>query len=176
VTAPAWVRNGRSDILAMNLLGRALYSPVLDSPIRPANTARFLFLDPPSTSYYLDWQQTADELVGILRAEAGRNPHDRGLTNLIGELSTRSEEFRVRWAQHDVRLHLTGRKRLHHPVVGNLDLSYEAMELKADAGLSLIVCTAEPASPTHDALSLLASWAATAVNQTASTAAEPDRS
>jgi len=175
VTAPAWVRSGRSDILAMNLLGRALYSPVLDSPIRPANTARFLFLDPRSASFYLDWQQTADEVVGILRAEAGRNPHDRGLTSLIGELSTRSEEFRVRWAQHDVRLHRTGRKRLHHPVVGDLDLSYEAMELKADAGLSLIVYTAEPASPTHDALSLLASWAATADNQ-ASTAAEPDRS
>jgi transcriptional regulator with XRE-family HTH domain len=163
LTAPAWIRNGRSDILATNLVGRALYSPVFDSRLRPANTARFLFLDPRSPEFYLDWRQTADELVGFLRVDAGRNPHDRGLTNLVGELSARSEDFRIRWAQHDVRLHRTGKKRLHHPIVGDLDLTYEAMELTADPGLNLVVYTAELGSPTHDSLNLLASWAATAL-------------
>jgi transcriptional regulator with XRE-family HTH domain len=159
--APAWVRNGRSDVLATNRLGRALYAPVLEDGRRPANTARFLFLDPRSSDFYLDWQGTARDMVGMLRAEAGRSPYDRGLTDLIGELSTRSDVFRTLWAAHTVRFHRTGGKRLHHPVVGDLDLTYEAMELPADPGLTVLVYTAEPASPTRDALDLLASWAAT---------------
>jgi transcriptional regulator with XRE-family HTH domain len=161
LTAPAWVRNGRSDILATNLLGRALYAPVFDSPARPANTARFLFLDPRGPEFYSDWDRTAADMVAVLRAEAGRNPYDKGLTDLIGELSTRSAEFRVRWAAHDVRSHQTGGKRLHHPAVGDLDLTYEAMELTADPGLTLIVYTAQPDTASVDSLSLLASWAAT---------------
>ena len=101
------------------------------------------------------------DLVAALRAEAGRNPYDKGLTDLVGELSSRSETFRTLWASHDVRLHRTGSKRLHHPVVGDVELSYEAMELPADPGLTLNVYTAEPGSPSADALGLLASWAAT---------------
>jgi transcriptional regulator with XRE-family HTH domain len=159
--APAWVRNGRADFLAANRLGYALYAPVFDSPVRPANTARFTFLDPRATDFYIDWERIANDMVGVLRAEAGRNPYDRGLTDLIGELSTRSEEFRTRWAAHDVRFHRTGFKQLHHPVVGDLDLTYEAMELPSDPGLTLLVYTAEAASSTQDALNLLASWAAT---------------
>ena len=100
-------------------------------------------------------------MVGILRAEAGRNPYDRGLTDLIGELSTRSDEFRTRWAAHNVRSHRTGAKKLHHPVVGDLDLTYEAMELPADPGLTLLIYTAEPGSTTQDSLNLLATWSAT---------------
>jgi transcriptional regulator with XRE-family HTH domain len=156
---PAWVRNGRADVLAVNALGRALYAPVLDSPAGPANTARFAFLDPRGRGFYRDWDKTADDMVAILRVEAGRNPYDRGLTDLIGELSTRSEEFRSRWAAHNVRFHRSGSKRLHHPFVGDLDLSYEAMQLTGDPGQTLLVYTAEPASPTSDALQLLASWA-----------------
>jgi transcriptional regulator with XRE-family HTH domain len=159
--APAWIRNGRSDVLATNQLGRALYAPVLDDPVRPANTARFTFLSPRGPEFYRDWEQTAKDMVAVLRAEAGRNPFDRGLTDLVGELSTRSETFRSLWASHDVLFHRTGRKRLHHPVVGDLDLSYEAFDLSADPGLRMLVYTAEPASPTADALNLLATWAAT---------------
>jgi transcriptional regulator with XRE-family HTH domain len=159
--APAWIRNGRSDMLATNRLGRALYAPVLDDPVRPANTARFTFLSPRGPEFYRDWEQTAKDMVAVLRAEAGRNPYDKGLTDLVGELSTRSETFRTLWASHDVLFHQTGRKRLHHPVVGDLDLSYEAFDLSADPGLRMLVYTAEPASPTADALNLLASWAVT---------------
>src|ERR1700712_4697984 len=159
--APAWIRNGRADFLAANRLGYALYAPLFDGPTRPANTARFTFLDPSAVGFYADWKRTADDMVGVLRAEAGRNPLDKGLTNLIGELSTRSEAFRVRWAAHDVRFPRTGRKQLHHPAVGALDLTYEAMELPSDPGLRLLVYTAEPATATADALQLLASWAAT---------------
>jgi hypothetical protein len=161
MTAPAWVRNGRSDFLAANRLGRALYAPIFDSRVRPANTARFAFLDPRSKDFYADWERVADDMVAILRAEAGRTPFDNDLTDLIGELSTQSETFRIRWAAHNVRFHRTGTKHLHHPVVGDLDLAYEAMEFPADPGLTLLVYTAEPASPTADALNLLASWAAT---------------
>jgi transcriptional regulator with XRE-family HTH domain len=159
--APAWVRNGRADVLAANRLGHALYAPIFDSPVRPANTARFAFLDPRASTFYIDWERTANDMVAVLRAEAGRNPYDKGLTDLIGELSTRSEQFRTRWAAHNVRFHRTGFKQLHHPVVGDLELTYEAMELPSDPGLTLLVYTAEPASPTQDALNLLASWAAT---------------
>ena len=159
--SPAWIRNGRADVLATNQLGRALYAPVFDDPVRPANTARFTFLNPAGPQFYRDWEATAKDMVAVLRAEAGRNPYDRGLSDLVGELSTRSETFRTLWASHDVLFHRTGRKRLHHPVVGDLDLTYEAFELPADPGLRLLVYTTEPATPTADALNLLASWAAT---------------
>jgi transcriptional regulator with XRE-family HTH domain len=159
--APADVRNGRRDILAANRLGYALYSELYVDPVRPANVARFLFLSPRAGDFFPDWEGTANDLVDNLRAEAGRNPHDRALQDLVGELSTRSQEFRTRWAAHNVRQHQTGRKRLHHPVVGDLELTYEVLALPADPGLSLVVYGAEPGSPSQDNLKLLASWAAT---------------
>jgi transcriptional regulator with XRE-family HTH domain len=158
---PAYVRTGRLDILAVNRLGHALYAPVLvDQPL-PVNLARFLFLDPRAGDFYVDWDKTANDAVAILRGEAGRNPHDRRLQDLVGELSTRSPEFRARWAAHNVRLHRTGGKQLHHPVAGDLELTYEALELPADPGLTMITYTAEPGSASQDALDFLASWAAT---------------
>lgn len=159
--APAVVRNDRLDILATNRLGRALYAPVFRDPVRPANNARFTFLDPAARDYWDDWNRAADDTVGILRGLAGRNPYDKSLTDLVGELSTRSEEFRTRWAAHDVRLHRTGRKVVHHPVVGRLELMYDVLQLPADPGLTMLAYTAEPGSPTADALTLLAAWAAT---------------
>jgi transcriptional regulator with XRE-family HTH domain len=159
--APADVRNGRGDILAANRLGYALYSELYIDPVRPANVARFLFLSPRAREFFPDWEGVANDLVASLRTVAGRNPHDRGLQDLVGELSTRSQEFRTRWAAHNVRQHQTGRKRLHHPVVGDLELTYEVLALPADPGLSLVVYGAEPGSASQDGLKLLASWAAT---------------
>ena len=160
-TTPAYVRNRRLDILAVNQLGRALISPVFADPHRPASLARFMFLDQAAADYYLDWERIASDIVAVLRSEAGRDPHDKALQDLIGELCTRSELFRTRWAAHNVRLHRTGVKRMHHPVVGDLTLDFDAMELPADTGLTLIAYSAEPASPSADNLRLLASWAAT---------------
>lgn len=159
--APAWVRNGRHDVVAMNRLGRALYSPVLEDPRRPANTARFVYLNPAALDFFVDWDRIANDAAAMLRLEAGRNPHDRALIELVGELSTQSEIFRQRWASHDVQFHRSGQKRLRHPVVGQLDLNYESMELPSEPGLALNVYTAPPESPTADALKMLASWAAT---------------
>ena len=159
--APAYVRNGRLDILAANSLGRALYAPVFDSPGRPVNTARFAFLDPRSPAFYTDWDRVAGDAVAILRASAGANPYDRALTDLVGELSTRSEDFRTRWAAHNVKFHRTGLKRLHHPIVGDLQLDFESLDLPADPGLRVTTYTAEPGSASADGLTLLASWAAT---------------
>ena len=161
IAAPAWIRNGRMDILATNTLGRALYAPVFDSPLTPPNTARFAFLDSRAVDFWTDWNLIASGTVATLRAEAGKNPYDKGLTDLIGELSTRSEQFRIRWAAHDVYQHTSGEKRLHHPVVGDLELTCEAMQLVTDEGLTLLVYGAEPGSKSADALGLLASWAAT---------------
>jgi PAS domain-containing protein len=161
IAAPAWVRNGRMDILATNESGRALYSLVHESPLAPPNTARFCFLDPRAVDFWPDWDRLASETVASLRTEAGRNPYDKALTDLIGELSTRSDEFRVRWAAHDVHRHRSGVKRILHPVVGPLELSYEAMELVTDEGLTLLVYGAEPGSASAQGLSLLATWAAT---------------
>ncbi len=159
--APAFVRNGRMDILAANRLGRAFYSQHFDSPHGPPNSARFIFLDPRAADFYVEWEQVATDAVAILRSEAGRDPYDRDLSDLVGELSTRSETFRTRWAAHNVRFHDTGSKRFHHPVVGDLGLTFETMQLAADAGLMLFVYTAEPGSKSEEALNLLASWAAT---------------
>jgi hypothetical protein len=160
--APAVVRNDRLDILASNPLGRALYSELYRDPVRPANHARFAFLDPRARDFWVDWERAANDTVGVLRAAAGRNPYDQALTALVGELSTRSEEFRTRWATHHVHLHLGGAKLINHPVVGRLELMYDSLELPADPGLTMLVYTAEKTSPTADALNLLASWAATA--------------
>ncbi len=158
---PAFVLNGRLDILTANDLGLALYSPIYADPVRPPNNARFIFLDPLATEFFRDWNKIANDTVAMLRAEAGRDPYDRELSDLIGELSTRSDEFRGRWAAHNVRIHTTGVKLLHHPVVGDLDLPFESFPLAADPSQSLLTYTAEPGSPSHDALNLLASWAAT---------------
>jgi transcriptional regulator with XRE-family HTH domain len=174
--APADLRNGRRDILAANRLGYALYSELYLDPVRPANVARFVFLSPRAREFFPDWEGAANDLVANLRTEAGRNPHDRGLQDLVGELSTRSQEFRSRWAAHHVRQHQTGRKRLHHPVVGNLELTYEVLALPADPGLSLVVYSVEPGSASQDGLKLLASWAASVdqVDQPAAVQAPED--
>jgi transcriptional regulator with XRE-family HTH domain len=158
---PAIVNNGRLDVLAANPLGVALFAPVFADSARPANHARFTFLDPRARDFWLDWERAADDAVATLRLEAGRDPFDKALTDLVGELSTRSDAFRVRWAAHDVRLHRTGVKHFHHPVVGDLHLDYEVMELPADPGLSLIAFSAEGGSSADDSLRFLASWAAT---------------
>jgi hypothetical protein len=148
------------DLLAANRLARAFYSPVYASPQQPPNIARFQFLDEASYRFYPDWDLFADVCVAILRTEAGRNPHDKELHDLIGELSTRSDEFRTRWGAHDVRHHGTGSKTFHHPVVGDVTLAYEGLEMAAEPGLTLTIYAAEPGSPSAEALRLLASWAA----------------
>jgi transcriptional regulator with XRE-family HTH domain len=159
--APVIVRNSRVDYLYANALGRALYAPVFESREQPANSARFTFLDPAAQDFYADWERTAKDLVAHLRSEAGRNAYDKNLSDLVGELSTRSPEFRIWWAAHNVRYHQTGVKRLHHPVVGELELAYEVMELPADAGLNISVYSAEPGTRSEQALDLLGSWTAT---------------
>ncbi|MGD6752008.1 helix-turn-helix transcriptional regulator [Streptomyces sp. BH105] len=158
---PAFVRNGRMDILAANQLARAFYDDVYATRGNQANLARFNFLDPASHRFYPDWDAFADVAVAILRTEAGRNPYDKGLHDLIGELSTRSDDFRTRWGAHNVRHHGTGTKRFHHHAVGELILAFEGLEMAAEPGLTLTIYTAEPGSPSEQALRLLASWAAT---------------
>jgi transcriptional regulator with XRE-family HTH domain len=162
---PAFVLNGRLDVLAANALGLALYSPVFADPARPANTARFVFLDLQAREFFRDYDSAANDTVALLRAEAGRDPYNRDLSDLVGLLSTRSDEFRRRWAAHNVRIHTTGVKLLHHPVVGDLDLPFESIPLPADPTQSMLIYTAEPESAAQDALSLLASWAATSADR-----------
>jgi transcriptional regulator with XRE-family HTH domain len=161
IDAAAVVSTVHGDYLAANHLGRALYAPVFDSREQPANSGRFTFLDPAARDFYPDWDRLASELVASLRSQAGRNPYDRALQDLIGELSTRSEDFRVRWGAHDVRYHRTGAKRLRHPIVGDLELSYETLTIDADDGLRMALYTADAGSPSQHALDLLASWTAT---------------
>lgn len=159
--APAWVRNARYDVLATNSLAHALLKPAMLGPTRPPNLARFMFLDPAAKTFWRDWEPAAADAVAYLRTEAARTPHDKDLSDLVGQLATASQEFARLWARHDVRFHRNGAKLIHHPVVGDLDLNYEAMQFPSDPGLALIVYTAEPGTPSADALALLATWAAT---------------
>jgi transcriptional regulator with XRE-family HTH domain len=159
---PVFVQNGRLDAVATNRLGAALFSEMFVMPQRPMNAARFVFLDPRAQTFYRDWPANAHQIVALLRAEAGRAPYDRILTDLVGELATRSDLFRTLWASHDVRVHRTGTKQVHHPVVGDLDLTFEAMDLTSEPGLQLLAFTAAPGSTSYDGLQLLATWAATA--------------
>jgi transcriptional regulator with XRE-family HTH domain len=162
---PAVVLNGRLDVLAHNALGRALFTPFYDTD-EPVNNARVVFLDARAALVFRDWETVANDTVALLRAEAGRDPHDRQLSDLVGELSTRSEDFRQRWAAHDVRIHNSGVKRLRHPVVGDLDLPFESLPLEAGASTNLVTYLPEPGTPDHDALALLASWAASEARTT----------
>lgn len=162
VTAgPAFVRNGRMDLLAVNRLARAFYTDVYTMPGQPPNIARFTFLDERADEFYPDWDAFAEVTVAILRTEAGRDPHNKELHDLIGELSTRSTHFRRLWGAHEVRHHGTGSKTFHHPVVGEMTLAYEGMSLEAEPGLTLTIYTAEPGSSSAERMHLLASWAAT---------------
>ncbi|WP_129658344.1 helix-turn-helix domain-containing protein [Rothia halotolerans] len=157
--APMWVRDRRLDFVAANPLGRALYAPMLDDPANRGNTARFTFLNPASHVFFPDWEDNAEGMVATLRTYAGQSPHDKRLTDLIGELVTRSDTFRHLWAKHDVRHHRAGLKRIHHPVVGDLELSYEAMELPTNPDWFMFAFTAEPGSPSEERLKLLGSVA-----------------
>jgi transcriptional regulator with XRE-family HTH domain len=161
MAVPAFVQNGRLDILYGNRLARALFADLFVAPDHPGNGARNLFLNPRSHEFYKDWDKIANDVVALLRAQAGRDPYDRGLSDLVGELSTRSDDFRVRWARHDVRFHRSGVKRFRHPVVGDLTLNFEALEPPGDPGQTIFVYIAEPNSPSQEALNLLASWTAT---------------
>ena len=161
ITSPAIVVNARQDLLATNLLGRAMHADLYTDPGTQPNFARFIFLDDNAHQFYPDWDVAADINVAILRTCAGRDPHDKAIHDLVGELSTRSPEFVRRWSSHNVRLHGTGTKRFHHHAVGDLTLAYETMALNAEPGLALTIYAAEPASPTAQALTLLGTWAAT---------------
>lgn len=157
---PAFLRNHRFDILAANPLGMALYAPMFATGAAlPVNSMRFTFLDPQAQAFYLDWAQVVRAAVAALRIAAARNPHDRHLVNLIGELSVRSDPFRACWAAQDVYVHRHGGKRFRHPAIGELDLAYETFELPGDEGLTLLTYSAEPATPSGDGLELLATWA-----------------
>lgn len=171
--AAAFVSSDRLDILAANVLGRALYSELYDAPARPVNTARFVFLDPRAETTFVEWERVATETVAILRSAAGRDPYNRELSDLVGELATQSEAFRTRWATHNVRFHNTGVKHFNHPVVGELHLRFNRLDLAADPGLTLFTYAAEPGSRSEDALKLLGSWAATIDPAEPARAADP---
>lgn len=172
---PVYVRNNRMDILAANPLARALHCELFATAAEPVNTCRFVFLDPRATRLYPDWERVAREGVGVLRVEAAKNPYDRELSNLIGELSTRSDVFRTMWGAHDVHVFTEGTKRFLHPAVGEMELVHETLELPVDDGLSITVYSADPGTPAADALKLLASWAATQGREAAAEQADSER-
>ncbi|AII08071.1 MULTISPECIES: helix-turn-helix domain-containing protein [Rhodococcus] len=161
ITAPAVVQNGLLDIVGANALGRALYADVYDRVDGAPNLARFIFLDRRADETFPDWTNAADDAVAMLRVEAARSPYSAAVTGLVGELATRSDEFRTRWAAHDIKAHRRGTKRFHHPVVGDLTLRFEALEVASAAGLTLYGFTASPGSSSEEALRLLSSWIAT---------------
>ncbi|MBX7435203.1 helix-turn-helix transcriptional regulator [Mycobacterium sp. Y57] len=159
--AAADIRNQRGDIIAANKLGTALYDEIHAETIQPPNVARYTFLNPKARDFFNDWDRAATDVVAVLRATAGRNPYDKALSDLVGELSTRSEEFRIRWAAHNVRRHTSGSKRMHHHIVGDIELNYQSFDLPDAPGLRLNVFTAQPDTPHQHALRFLASWADT---------------
>lgn len=170
---PAYLRNDRMDILAANSLARALYGEVFEA--EPVNTLRFAFLDPRATRFYCDWKRVVHAAVGALRVAVAKNPYDRDLQNLVGELSARSDAFRTLWGARDVHVFTDGTKRFFHPSVGELELVHEMLDLPGEDGLSITVYSADPGTPAADALKLLASWAATQRQEQAATPAEGER-
>lgn len=158
VDTPALVLGRRRDVLASNRLARALFTDFDALPHRERNMARYMFLDEGARTLYVDWESAARSTVAVLNLYAGRYPHDPQLAELIGELSVRDRDFRRWWADHDVLRHTFGTKRLHHPLVGELTLAYEALNVADDPEQTLGLHTAERGSPSEHALHLLASW------------------
>ncbi len=160
--APAFVRNGALDILAVNDLGRAYYAPLFEAVGDAVpNLATFNVFDPAARTFYPDWTRAVDGTVAVLRYEAARSPYDKRITEVIGELSTRSEVFRDRWANAVVHRHDAGLKVAVHPAVGELTLHMVGTELLTEPGLSLMIYSAEQGTAGEEKLRLLASWAAT---------------
>jgi transcriptional regulator with XRE-family HTH domain len=158
LSVPAVVEGRRTDVLAANRLGYALYTDFEAKPRRERNFARFVFLDEAARSLYVDWERVAGNCVAALRLYAGRHAEDPQLTELVGELSVRSDTFRRMWGDHDVLAHTTGTKRLHHPIVGELSLNYVVLAVEGDPEQTLVVYTPEPDSSSAEALRILASW------------------
>jgi transcriptional regulator with XRE-family HTH domain len=169
---PAYVLGRYSDILAWNYTALALFGDWAQLPAQDRNWARMVFLSPAHHDLFVDWESKAADIVGFLRMDAGRHPDDPQLSALVGELSVKSEDFRRLWAAHDVKERSHGIKRLHHPLVGELTLSFETFWLPAEHEQSLCTYHAEPRSPSAQALQLLANWgtdatrAGTAARQT----------
>lgn len=159
---PAYIGGRRSDILAWNRMAAALFGDWAELPPAERNWARLVFLRPDYRELFVDWEQKAIDMVSYLRMDAGCHPDDPKLSALVGELSVKSEEFRRLWATHDVKEKGYGVKRMHHPLVGDLSLSYESFRLTEDGEQTLITYHAEPGSPSAEALRLLASWGADA--------------
>jgi transcriptional regulator with XRE-family HTH domain len=162
-TVPAYVTGRRSDILAWNRMSSALFGDWGQLPAAERNWARLVFLNPDYRDLFVDWDRKASDTVSFLRMDAGRHPDDPRLSALVGELSVKCEEFRRLWAAHDVKEKGHGVKRMRHPLVGELTLSFETFHLVDDAEQSLVTYHAEPGSPSADALRLLASWGTDAV-------------
>ncbi|MEV8148571.1 helix-turn-helix transcriptional regulator [Arthrobacter sp. NPDC080073] len=159
LAVPAVVYNSRQDLIASNLLGRALFSPHYESD-RP-NIARFIFLDSRAKVYYADWPLACSLTAAMLRYEVGRDPLNAQMTELIGELATRSPQFRKDWADQDVHEHRTGQKVFVHPEVGAIDLTYDVFGMPGEPGLFIGTYTPETGSESADNIKLLASWGAT---------------
>jgi transcriptional regulator with XRE-family HTH domain len=160
MTVPAIVYNATQDIVAANLMGRALYAPHVDGPGTP-NIARFIFLDPRAQDFYVDWALARRTVAAMMRLEAGRDPLNEELTALIGELSTLSPHFRTDWAGHDVHQHRNGVKSFRHPEVGVIEVAFDVFEMPGEAGLQIVTYSVPPGTDSADKFALLAAWAAT---------------
>jgi transcriptional regulator with XRE-family HTH domain len=159
IALPAIVINARHDLIAANLMGRALFAPHFEAG-KP-NLARFIFLDPRAPDFYVDWPLARSMTAAMLRLAAGRDPLDHDLTALIGELSTLSSQFRTDWAEQDVHEHRTGQKVYRHPEVGELEVTFDVFELPGEPGLSIVTYSVEKDSASADRFAILATWAAT---------------
>jgi transcriptional regulator with XRE-family HTH domain len=160
MTVPAIVYNANQDLVAANLMGRALYAPHFDTDGTP-NVARFVFLDSRAQDFYVDWPLARRMVAAMMRLEAGRDPLNEELTALIGELSTLSPQFRKDWAGHDVHEHRHGVKSFRHPEVGVVEVVFDVFEMPGEAGLQIVTYSVPPGSDSADKFALLATWAAT---------------
>jgi transcriptional regulator with XRE-family HTH domain len=157
---PAIVLHRGMDVLAWNRGAVALLTDFGKLPPAERNLIRLTFLDPGFRALYADWPRAARECVAALRMEAGRNPHDRALSDLVGELSVRDADFRAWWAGHQVRGPRQLTKTYNHPVVGSLTLDVQQFTVDTHPDQLLVAYTAEPGSPAHEALRFLLQWSA----------------
>ncbi|MFB9966597.1 helix-turn-helix transcriptional regulator [Sinosporangium siamense] len=158
VRRPAFVVGRRLDVLAHNRLAGRLITDFRALPAAERNLARFVFLDPHAHELYKNWPAVAADTAALLRLDAGGRTDDPALSALVGDLSIQSEEFRRYWSDNKVHRRTTGSKDYHHPLVGDLTITYQAFTPADDSDQTLFIYDAEPGSPSETSLHLLAQW------------------
>lgn len=152
---PALVTNRIGDFVGWNAAGLRLLPGLSDLPVSQRNAARYGFLHPAARELFVNWEEQVTGLVTGLRQLSATEPAATDVSDLVAELAEASTDFRRLWDRYDIDLYVTGSQELRHPLVGELTIDYQVLEIQGEGGLTLMAYHAEPGSPEYEAFARL---------------------